>query len=403
MTPWLDELEAPAEAPVLIAPANPALRSGAQPAPQPTRDLTRVLHVINGEHYAGAERVQDLLAAQLIECGYRVDFACLKPGAFDVARKFRGARVFDLGMRNRFDLTPAWKLARLVKQQDYRLVHTHTPRAALVGRLAAMFSGVPLVHHLHSPTSRDSTRSSRDAINARVERWSCRQAKAVLAVSDSMAEYGRSQQIPAQSLTVIPNGVPILGPLVDRATPCGHWTIGCVALFRPRKGIETLLDAIAILLGKGCDVSLRAVGVFETPEYEQQIHSLAARLQISSQIEWVGFSRNVTAEMSAMDLFVLPSLFGEGLPMVLLEAMAAGAPVVATRVEGVPQAIRDGQDGLLAVPASPNELAEQIYRVITGKVDWQALRASAWRRQAECFSDRRMAQQVAEVYRRLNV
>ena len=86
------------------------------------------------------------------------------------------------------------------------------------------------------------------------------------------------------------------------------------------------------------------------------------RLKLDDAIEWTGFTSDVRSQLARMDLFVLPSLFGEGLPMVVLEAMAAGVPIVGTRVEGVPEAIRDGEDGLLAEPSDPIDLA----RVLAG-------------------------------------
>jgi len=100
-------------------------------------------------------------------------------------------------------------------------------------------------------------------------------------------------------------------------------------------------------------------------------------------------------------LFVLPSLFGEGLPMVVLEAMASGVPVVATRVEGVPEAVRDGMDGVIANPESAEDLARAIEQVITGQIHWSMLRDNALARHAELFSDESMAQGVAEVYRKV--
>jgi glycosyltransferase involved in cell wall biosynthesis len=99
-----------------------------------------------------------------------------------------------------------------------------------------------------------------------------------------------------------------------------------------------------------------------------------------------------------MDLFVLPSLFGEGLPMVLLEAMAAGVPVVAADVEGVTEAFRHGQDGVIVPAGDPQALAQAAADVIQGRYDWPAMRQSAIERQARMFSDRCMAQGVAEVY-----
>src|SRR5437660_11751100 len=97
-----------------------------------SRRPLRVLHVVNGEHFAGAERVQDLLALKLPEFGVETAFVCLKPDRFPAARRSSTA-LYKLAMRGRFDLRPAWQLARLIREEGFALVHTHTPRAALVG------------------------------------------------------------------------------------------------------------------------------------------------------------------------------------------------------------------------------------------------------------------------------
>jgi glycosyltransferase involved in cell wall biosynthesis len=379
----------------------PAAASMPEATLTPALDTVRVMHVVNGEHYAGAERVQDLLALGLPSWGFEAGFACVKPERFPSARQSRETPLYELPMTRRWDLSPAVKLARLIRQYDYRLVHTHTPRAAFVGRAAALLSGVPVVHHLHSPTSVDSTHRVRNWLNAGAERLSLSRIAAVIAVSESLARYARRIGLAQERTFVVHNGVPTRGPLNARPTPEGKWTLGCVALFRPRKGLEVLLESLARLRAAGRDVTLRAVGSFETPEYEIQIRQLADHLKLAGAIEWRGFSSNVNAELERMDLFVLPSLFGEGLPMVILEAMAAGTPVIGTKVEGVPEAIRDGLDGLIAAPGDAEDLARAIGRVMQGEVDWQALRTSAHRRQAERFSDRSMAAGVAQVYRRV--
>jgi glycosyltransferase involved in cell wall biosynthesis len=99
-----------------------------------------------------------------------------------------------------------------------------------------------------------------------------------------------------------------------------------------------------------------------------------------------------------MDLFVLPSLFGEGLPMVVLEAMSAGLPVVASAVSGVPEAVRDGVEGLLVEPGNSAALAAAVGRFVSREVSWNKLGSGALLRHAECFSDLRMAADVARVY-----
>ena len=174
-----------------------------------------------------------------------------------------------------------------------------------------------------------------------------------------------------------------------------------MALFRPRKGIEVLLDAMALLRRQGIDVHLRAVGSFESPKYAAEIAARVRQLGLTDHVTWTGFTRNVTDELLKMDLFVLPSLFGEGLPMVILEAMTAGVPIVATRVSGIPEAIRDGCDGVLVEPGDAEDLARAIAAVIRGDYDWSATQASAMARHASKFSDRAMAAGVAAVYREL--
>ena len=364
------------------------------------RRAPRVLHLINGEHYAGAERVQDLLAGRLGQFGFEVGFACLKPGSFAESRTCRDAPIYNLPMHSKLDFSPVWKLARLLRDKNYDLLNTHTVRGALVGRLAARLAGVPMVHHVHSPASAESTHRWRNRLNARIERWALKGAT-LIGVSEAMGAHAIAQGIDPNRIAVVPNGVPVRGPLTARDEPHDQWTIGTVALFRPRKGIEVLLRALAILRNQQLPVRLRAVGGFETRAYRREIETLVNELQLSDAVDWTGFTQEVNDELARMDLFVLPSLFGEGLPMVILEAMAAGVPVVATRVGGAPQAIRDGLDGLLATPGDADDLARVIERVVRGKASWSAMRQSAHERQAKRFSDYSMAQGVAVVYRRV--
>jgi glycosyltransferase involved in cell wall biosynthesis len=358
-----------------------------------------VLHVINGEHYAGAERVQDLLAGSLPQFGFEVGFACVKLDRFDKLRHTKDVPLFNTRMRNKIDLRPASTIAKIVRREGYKLIHGHTARTAMVGALAARMAGVPFVYHVHSPTARNSTRRWSDRLSALVERLSLRGAARMIAVSQSLAEEMIRRNIPSSKIRVVHNGVPSLAEMPARPAPCGEWTLGTVALFRPRKGLEILLDALAILRRQNYPVRLKAVGTFESPEYERTILAHAERSGASRCIEWTGFRSDVNAVLRTFDLFALPSLFGEGLPMVVLEAMAAGVPVVASAVEGVPEAIGDGVEGLLTTPGDANDLAGTIAAVIDGRYDWESLRQHAIKRQAEYFSDESMARGVAEVYR----
>ncbi len=357
------------------------------------------LHLVNGEHYSGAERVQDLLARQLPHFGCEVGFACVKPQRFPNARETKTAPLVEMPMRGRFDLRIVKQIEKLCRDEGYQLIHAHTPRTALVGRLAALRAGVPFIYHVHSPAGRDSTRRALNWINAMAEWAVVRGADRLIAVSPSLREYMIGRGITPERITCVPNGVPASTFTAERRPPTGTWTLGVVALFRPRKGVETLLEALAILRSRNINVRLRAVGGFETPIYKAEILGLAERLDLAPAIDWIGFTRNVNRELAKINLFVLPSLFGEGLPMVVLEAMAAGLPVVASRVEGVPEAVVHRETGLLVEPASVSQLARAIEEVIAGEVDYTELSHGARQRHADHFSDTKMAEGVASVYR----
>jgi glycosyltransferase involved in cell wall biosynthesis len=361
----------------------------------------KVLHVINGEHYAGAERVQDLLAKRLPEEGFEVGIACLKPRHFPTMMQTQDVTLYDLSMANRFDLRPVRRLIRIVRKEGYSILHAHTPRTVLLAAIVSLITGVPLVYHAHSPTSRDTTNGFRNRINSIVERIALAWSAAVIPVSHSLGRYVRERGVSPASVSVVPNGVPTRNSRPVRPANQRHWTIGTMALFRPRKGTEVLLKAIAKLKEQGLPVRLLAVGGFETPEYEQQVKQLVKQLGIFDLVHWTGFTQDIDTELHKMDIFVLPSLFGEGLPMVVLEAMAAGVPVVATNVEGIAETVRQGIDGLVVEPNDPENLSDALHQFVGGEADWHKMQISARERQGEKFSDSAMAAGVARVYRRV--
>ena len=369
---------------------KPEIPSGSSRSP-------RVLHLINGEHFSGAERVQDLLGLSLGQFGFEVSFACLKPGLFPAERQST-SQLFELDMKSKVDFKAIQRLGTLIQDEHIDVLHAHTPRTLLAGSLVKSRSGCPLVYHVHSPVGRDSTRSVANRINQLVESWSARQVDHFICVSDSIRDYMIEIGHPPDKLTTVPNGVAVIQDLPSRERPGKSWTLGTTALFRPRKGTELLLESLAMLRAQGYEVRLLAVGPFETSEYESRIKSLATQMGVDDLIEWTGFVNDVDAEFCRMDAFVLPSLFGEGLPMVILEAMAIGTPVISAEVEGVNQAIRAGRDGLIFEPGNVNGLANCVIELIEHKHDWQSIRASALHRQRHMFSDTSMAGGVATIY-----
>jgi len=367
-------------------------------APSAATKTTKVLHLINGEHFSGAERVQDLLALALPQFGYEVGFACLKPDKFPAVRHSIDSQLFETPMRSKFDLQCVSRIAKLFRQNDYSILHAHTPRTLLIGRLVARKLNCPLVYHVHSPVGRDSERGFANRLNTWIESWSLKGVDRMICVSRSLAGYMAELGHSNQKIRVVSNGVAPIKNLPARDLPLPTWTIGTMALFRPRKGTEVLLDAIATLKQRGIMIKLLAVGPFETSPYESEIRQRVASLGIGQQIHWAGFQTDVNEQLRKMDLFVLPSLYGEGLPMVVLEAMANGVPVVASRVEGIPEAVRDRIDGLIFEPGNADDLATRLQSLIGDVGRWKMMSESSLHRQRTELSETSMAAGVAAVY-----
>ena len=362
--------------------------------------LARVLHLINGEHFAGAERVQDLLAMALPDFGYQADFACLKPGKFADIRRSE-TQLFELNMKSSFDLLVANRVKKIVREGGYQILHAHTPRTLMIATIVSWQLKLPLVYHVHSPVGRDSTRQLRNKINTWFETQCLRQVNQMICVSKSLKGYMSELGHDAGKLQVVHNGVPVCLNSPTKKQPQDRWVLGTMALYRPRKGIECLLEAMAILKQQNVNACLRAVGGFETPEYETEVKNLARQLNVEDIVTWTGFQTDINAQFQQMDLFVLPSLFGEGLPMVVLESMAQAVPVIASDVEGIPEAVRDGQDGLIFEPASPSDLADKVSSLVGDNERWNQMSRNAWQRQRDELSDLSMARGVAVVYKNI--
>ncbi len=361
----------------------------------------KILHIINGESYAGAERVQDLLAASLPAEGFEVGFACLKQGVFADKRHYRAASLVTLPMRSRFDLSVVKRLSEHAVTGGYRALHAHTPRSALAACLTARLTGLPFVYHIHSPAARDTESPLRNFINKQVDVSCARRAWKLIAVSQSLQKQLRQAGQAEDKVALVPNGVPVVSDKCGWQVPQCDWVLGMVALFRPRKGVEALLHALANLRQQGLKTRLRAVGVFENADYEKEIHQLASRLGLDGAIDWVGFTTNINAEFSAMNALVIPSLFGEGLPMVMIEAMAAGLPVIGTQVEGIPEVLGAVSPDCLVPPDDVGALTIALQKLVTGQCNAQQWALDGHALQRVHYSDRAMARGVAEVYRQV--
>ena len=394
--------------PPTSVPSSPVSRSNGQLALDTDNyggkaQQINVLHVVNGEHFSGAERVQSHLGRCLPSFGVAADFASVKPGKFaEMVAEKNGewGRGYFTPMNHRFDLHAAKSICKIIDDECHDLLHAHTPRSAMITAIASKMSGVPWIYHVHSPAARDSAKAFSNRINAWIEKLSLRTCSRLITVSGSLREDCIASGCQSEKVSVVHNGVPAIRPArTHTPEPGGRWVMGLIALQRPRKGLEFALEAVSKLRSNGHDVVLRIIGPYETESYRRSIEDQIDRLRLHDGIEEVGFTSDVPAELVNLDAMLLPSLFGEGLPMVVLEAMAAAVPVIATRVEGTPEAVTHGVEGLLAKPRDAESLAEAISDLVTGKYDWAKMSEAAFTTHAKKFSDTAMAAGTAAVYR----
>ncbi|MBN1867992.1 glycosyltransferase [Candidatus Sumerlaeota bacterium] len=374
----------------------------------------RIAHLLHGAHLGGAEEVVMNLCLRHDPARCEAMVICLGEGEI-VQRRFeeRGIRRRIVPMRGKTDLGVALRLIGVLRAEKIDLVHTHTSRTNLVGRIVSTLVGIPAVTTVHTAVARDINDFGRkNRLNAWVERLTHGVSSRLICVSDrNRREILGWGKVAPERVVHIPNGVADVDPAgFDRARLRRDLglgddetrIVGMVASMRPRKGPEVLLRAMATLARDFPDLRLLMVGsgeFVESRDYLATLRDLAHRLEIADRVVFTGHRDDVAALISLMDVFVLPSLFGEGMPLVLLEAMSQGKPLVVSRTEGNDEIVDHGINGFLAAPGSPDALARFVGILLN---DPDSARAMG-RKGRETFENRYRIEIVAgryqEVYR----
>jgi glycosyltransferase involved in cell wall biosynthesis len=349
-----------------------------------------IVHLVIGGDVAGGQLVALRLARAARARGDEVAFVAPERGAFTELAAKEGFPVVILPLRRSFQLVAAWRLARLLRRRRADLLHTHTLAAgSVLARLAGAAARVPVVSHLHIENHfRPATRF----VLARLDNATARLAARLVAVSEETKRAYERQGYPRGRILVVYNGVDLPADGGYRRNDPAR--IGEVARLCDVKGQRELLHAVArvpearlVLAGR----DLERGGAFQD-ELERE----SERLGIRERVEF-GFYEDVPALLETLDVVALPS-WTEGLPLVLLEAMARARPVVATPVGGTPELVTDGETGLLVPPRDADALAEALRRVIDDPELARRLGEAARARVAERFTAAEQERRILELY-----
>jgi glycosyltransferase involved in cell wall biosynthesis len=360
-----------------------------------------ILHLVSTLDRGGiASSLAYLLPRLAARGGRRTEVAVLFEEGYWGRRLRQSIPVHRLGLRGRYDPLALPRLVGLLRHGGYDVVHAHGfPGLYWVALASCLVRGPRYVASEHNVTNR---RREWPWLRP-VERWIYGRYDGIVAVSQEVADaLGDWLPRAAGGVHVAHNGVPLAPfgrPPETRAQvrtelgiPADRPLLLFVGGLHHRKGADVLFRAVASLPPSGFRLLVCGEG-----ESEDDLRALAAELGVSDRVRFLGYCRDVPGLMAAADLFVLPSRW-EGCPMVILEAMAAGLPIVATAVGGVPELIRDGQEGLLVPPDDAVTLAGAIHELLNDPARARRLGRQARTRVEQAFSIDGAAQQMTAVY-----
>lgn len=354
----------------------------------------RVLHLIDGLGWGGAEHLLALTLPALRDAGFVPRVATLKvrngnPMAAVLAR--RGIPVDLVPVDRLRNLRQAHALHAYIRRQRCDIIHTTLEAASLYGTLSAYALGLPVFCSFHTaeiPIGKARRRSA-------VLHWLLRHyGGSMLCVSEHVRRhYIEAFGFRPDQLVVLHNGIELAPfealPPTTRAElrralaiPAAAPVIVTVAVLRPPKGIATMIEAMPAILAHQPEARYLIVG---DGEARGALAALAERLGLAHRVVFTGTRTDIPAILSSVDGFALPSL-NDALPTVLAEAMAAGLPIVASAIGGIPEMVEPGVNGILVQPGSAGEFAAAWNRLLAAPELAAAMGAQGRRIARELFA-----------------
>lgn len=356
----------------------------------------KVLHVEAGKHYYGGARQVAYIVEGLAARGVANVLAC-PPGAGIASACAGHARVVEVKMGGDADAGMAWRLARLIRAERPDIVHLHSRRGAdLWGGIAARLAGTPCV------------------LSRRVDnpepRWlvalKYRLFDHVITISEGIRQVLLSEGLAPAKVSCVRSAVdatPYLAP-VDRGRfrrefglPEDAQVVGVVAQLIARKGHRYLIDAVDAL--RATHPRLRVL-VFGQGPLRTELEAETARRGLAEVIRFAGFRNDLPRWLGGLDMLAHPADM-EGLGVSLLQASAAAVPIVTSRAGGLPEAVADGESGLLVPPGDVAALTAALRRLLDDEALRRRLGEAGRARILAGFSVDAMVEGNLAIYRRV--
>ncbi len=343
----------------------------------------RLMMVITRLELGGAQQVALNILRHLPRHRYKLYLVAGRGGLLDEeARSLEQVEVhlwpgFKHSIRPLQDILTMFRLAALMRRRKISIVHTHSSKAGLLGRMAAWLAQVPIVlHTVHGWPFHKYQFRLRQGFYILIERIAAHLTTRLIAVSEATRDQGLKNQIGSEEqYTVVLPGSDLrafapAGEAVRRSVresrgwPRDALLVGMVACLKPQKAPEDFVRAAAYVIKREPRARFLLVGDGPRKKFvEREI----VCLELQDKLVLTGWYRDVPGLMGALDIFVLSSLW-EGLPCVFAQAQACGLPVVATEVAGAREAIEPGKTGILVPPRNPQAMGREIVNILKSEL-----------------------------------
>lgn len=362
--------------------------------------MAKILHIQRAGAIAGSETHLLQLLPGLQQRGHDITFLALtkpqeSPSPFTQALSSQGIRVIDQRIQREWQPEILPPMVQIIRQGHYDIVHTHLLYADLYGALATLWAGrTKVLCTRHNDNPYRQRWPMRPLIT-----WNTSWMHHVIAISAHIKAFNmKYQRVPAAKITVIPYGYdpPVAAPM-PLPPKTGTLTLGMVGRLVPQKSHATAIRALPLILNHIPHTRLVILG--DGP-LRNELVTLAAQLNLTPHVEFLGYQPRAAEWMRRFDLLLHPSQH-EGFGLVLLEAMAARLPIVATRVSAIPEIVVDGQTGCLIPPQDPESLAQAVIGLLNQPARRAQMGEAGYQRLVQEFSVAKMLDRTEAVYQSL--
>ncbi len=346
-----------------------------------TKKLKRykIIHIQVLPIMSGVQKAMYDILIRLDRHKYDITVLCQSEGELTEALKQQNIRCLFLNALKReinpyFDLIALYKLYRIFRKEKYDLVHTHSSKSGFLGRLAAKIAGVPgIIHTVQGFSFHQFSAPKSIYFFTSLERITGLISNKIIIVNNDDFEYAIKNKIASQTkLVKIYNGIDIdehhlnINKGRKRSefnipTDCN--VVGFIGRLWEQKAPQDFISAVPIVLENISNVVFLIIG---DGHLRSSLETLAQKLHIQDHIQFLGWRNDVPEILKILDVFVQTSLW-EGLSLSILEAMAAGKPIIATNIKGNNELVVDGITGFLVLPRNPEMVGYYITRLLQDK------------------------------------